>query len=189
MEPGRNYFVLLTTASGLYRYDIHDLVRCTGHLGQAPILEFLSKGSQFSNVTGEKLSEYQVVAAVEKAARELQMGLSCFTVAPCWGSPPYYVLLAEESEVSAPRASSALAARVDALLATGNVEYRSKRNTRRLAPLKVRLVPTGTWQRWQREKLSRTFAAAEQYKHPYLISSFDFADQFPNVVEASDAVA
>ena len=30
LEEGENYFILLTTPSGLYRYDIHDVVRCTG---------------------------------------------------------------------------------------------------------------------------------------------------------------
>ena len=33
---GQNYFIVLTTAGGLYRYNIHDLVRCVGFHGQAP---------------------------------------------------------------------------------------------------------------------------------------------------------
>ena len=113
LEPDQNYYILMTTGAGLYRYDIHDLVRCTGHYGETPVLEFLNKGSQFSSVTGEKLSEYQVVSAVEEATRELKMGLSCFTVAPCWDDPPYYILFAEESEVPPSSDRSALAARVD----------------------------------------------------------------------------
>jgi hypothetical protein len=185
LEPGRSYFILMTTASGLYRYDIHDVVRCTGFFGEAPVLEFLNKGSQFSNVTGEKLSEYQVVSAVHQAGRELQLDLGCFTVAPCWDDPPYYALLAEESEVPSPQAASGLAARVDTLLAHGNVEYRNKRDTRRLAPLAVRLVRSGTWDELQR----RSSGAAEQYKHPYLVPSLDFARQFPDVRAASKAVA
>ena len=64
---GRNYFILLTTAGGLYRYQIHDLVRCVGFHGQAPLIEFLNKGAHFSSLTGEKLSEFQVVAAVDEA--------------------------------------------------------------------------------------------------------------------------
>ena len=27
LQPGGNYFILLTTSAGLYRYDIHDVVR------------------------------------------------------------------------------------------------------------------------------------------------------------------
>ena len=35
---------MLTTAGGLYRYNISDLVRCVGYHGQAPLIEFLNKG-------------------------------------------------------------------------------------------------------------------------------------------------
>ena len=71
---GRNYFILLTTAGGLYRYKIHDLVRCVGFHGQAPVIEFLNKGAHFSSLTGEKLSEHQVIAAVEAAQRQRACG-------------------------------------------------------------------------------------------------------------------
>ncbi len=59
----------MTTAGGLYRYNISDLVRCVGYHGRAPLLEFLNKGAHYSSLTGEKISEHQVVAAVEAAQR------------------------------------------------------------------------------------------------------------------------
>ena len=68
---GRRYFILLTTAGGLYRYQIRDLVRCVGFEGKAPLLDFLNKGSHFSSLTGEKLSEFQVVAAADEVQQEL----------------------------------------------------------------------------------------------------------------------
>src|SRR5262249_12095216 len=58
LEEGGKYFILPTTAFGLYRYHISDLVRVTGFYNRTPLLEFLSKGSHFANLTGEKLSEY-----------------------------------------------------------------------------------------------------------------------------------
>ena len=64
---GRNYFIVLTTAGGLYRYNISDLVRCVGYHGKTPLIEFLNKGAHYSSLTGEKLSEHQVIAAVEAA--------------------------------------------------------------------------------------------------------------------------
>ena len=47
LVPGAHYFVVLTTASGLYRYNIHDLVRCVGFHNRAPVIEFLNKGAAF----------------------------------------------------------------------------------------------------------------------------------------------
>src|SRR5207253_6803395 len=60
---GRHYYILPTTAFGLYRYHIRDVVRVTGFHNRTPLLEFLSKGSLFSSLTGEKLSEYHVTQA------------------------------------------------------------------------------------------------------------------------------
>ena len=42
LDEGKHYYILLTTAAGLYRYHIHDLVRVVGFHGRAPLLEFLA---------------------------------------------------------------------------------------------------------------------------------------------------
>ncbi len=63
LKEGRTYFILPTTSYGLYRYNIYDVVRCTGFYNQTPLVEFLSKGAHFANITGEKLSEYQVTGS------------------------------------------------------------------------------------------------------------------------------
>src|SRR5947208_3192341 len=39
LEEGRNYFILLTTGFGLYRYHIYDLVRCAGFHNRTPLVE------------------------------------------------------------------------------------------------------------------------------------------------------
>ena len=64
LEHRKAYFIIPTTAYGLYRYHISDLVRVTGFYGRTPLVEFLGKGHRFSNMTGEKLSEYHVTKAL-----------------------------------------------------------------------------------------------------------------------------
>lgn len=51
------YRVVVTTAGGLYRYQLHDRVKVTGWLGATPSLEFLGKADHVSDRFGEKLSE------------------------------------------------------------------------------------------------------------------------------------
>ena len=97
---GRNYFIVLTTAGGLYRYNISDLVRCVGFHGQAPLIEFLNKGAHYSSLTGEKLSEHQVIAAVEAAQRAAGVHLRSYLLVPTWDDPPFYSLLVEESDLA-----------------------------------------------------------------------------------------
>ena len=64
-----DYYVIVTTPSGLYRYFINDLVRVRGFLHKTPLLKFMQKGKGVTNITGEKLYESQVLAAV-RAARQ-----------------------------------------------------------------------------------------------------------------------
>src|SRR6185503_13327911 len=134
---------LLTTSGGLYRYDIHDVVRCVGFRGEAPLLEFLNKGKNFSNLTGEKLSEYQIVRAVEKSFGELNLPVDFFAVAPVMEGQPRYVLLVEPKYRCGREAN--LAARVQANLEQLNEEYAAKCASGRILPALVGEVPAGTW--------------------------------------------
>ena len=64
LQEGRDYYVIVTTASGLYRYDMSDIVRVTGFVGATPTLVFVQKGKGITSITGEKLHEGQVINAV-----------------------------------------------------------------------------------------------------------------------------
>jgi len=175
LEVGRNYYILMTTSSGLYRYDIHDLVRCVGFEGTAPVLEFLNKGAHFSNVTGEKLSEFQVVSAVKSSFAELGIPFETFTVAPVFGDPSGYVLLIERD--LSEQKEEQLARKVNDYLARLNCEYAERLASRRLKPLSVRKVPPGTWIRFRDERLASRGGSFEQYKHPCLVNDLAFVDE------------
>ena len=66
LQEGRQYQVIATTASGLYRYRTGDLVRYEGRakLGR-PILEFIGREGLVSDLVGEKLSEPFVERCLE----------------------------------------------------------------------------------------------------------------------------
>src|SRR6202011_4419307 len=99
LKEGGRYFILLTTGFGLYRYNIHDRVRGTGFHNQTPLIEFLSKGAHFANITGEKLSEYQVTQAMADVLRETDLTLGTYSMAPCWDEElPYYGLFVERGD-------------------------------------------------------------------------------------------
>src|SRR5215467_5539859 len=71
VRKNEDYYLIVTTPSGLYRYFINDLVRVRGFLNRIPLFRFLQKGKGVTNITGEKLYETQVLAAVEGAMNEL----------------------------------------------------------------------------------------------------------------------
>ncbi|MBV8381246.1 MAG: GH3 auxin-responsive promoter family protein, partial [Planctomycetaceae bacterium] len=180
LVEGRRYFILPTTAGGLYRYQIHDLVRCVGFEGKAPVLEFLNKGAHFSSLTGEKLSEFQVVAALAEAQRALGIRLASFLLLPAWGDPPAYHLLVEETDLDAaePTLADRLAAKVESELQHLNVEYENRRATLRLGPIRVRRIPVGSWAEFQKRRLAQSGGTVEQYKQPHLIPDLTALDAF-----------
>ncbi len=60
-----------------------------------------------------------------------------------------------------------------------NLEYASKRESRRLGPMRLALLPANTWQQWDRQRLARTGGTLEQYKHPCLINDPQFRASVP----------
>jgi hypothetical protein len=128
------------------------VVRCTGFFRTTPLLEFLHKGAHISNVTGEKISESQVVLAVRRSVEQFQIELKHFTVSPVWGDPPRYQILAEAQDVQSPDAGELLARRVDEALRDINCEYHEKRATGRLDVMQWLPLPEGTWARFTRQR-------------------------------------
>jgi hypothetical protein len=187
VQEGREYFILPTTKFGLYRYNIYDVVRVAGFHNRTPVIEFLNKGANFANLTGEKLSEHHVTRAVQGALAELDLPLSAYSVAPCWDDElPYYGIFVERGDLGEfgemDRAAD-LAAAVDRHLRQGNPEYDCKRESGRLAGLRPFLLPSGAWAEWDRQRLQRSGGTPEQYKHPCLIADPNFRSQAPVLEE------
>jgi hypothetical protein len=174
LEVGKDYYILLTTSGGLYRYDIHDVVRCVGFRGQAPLLEFLNKGKNFSSITGEKLSEHQVVRAVEKSFADLGLPIDFFLLAPVMESRPGYALLLEPKAHQ--HRSAEIARAFQRNLSELNEEYAEKCMSGRLMPAQVREVPAGTWTRMRADKTS-VRGNFEEYKHVYLSQDLSAVDR------------
>jgi hypothetical protein len=177
LQEGRSYYILMTTAYGLYRYHICDVVRCTGFFNRTPLVEFLSKGAHFANITGEKVSEHQVTAAMGQVLRDMNVNLTAYSVAPCWDDEmPYYGLFIERGDLTDRDQGVRLVQALEHCLADLNIEYASKRESLRLGPMRLFLLPDRSWQHWDRQRLARTGGTLEQYKHPCLIADPKFRD-------------
>lgn len=177
---GKSYYILPTTAYGLYRYHISDLVRVTGFYGRTPLVEFLGKGHRFANLTGEKLSEYHVTKAMDAVAKTTDQPISAYSVAPIWDDrQPYYAIFLEEPDAADESRLKKFLAAFDSQLGTENVEYAAKRESGRLGALRATIIPAGTWAKWDRDRLAQTGGSPEQYKHPCLIGDLKFRDTMP----------
>jgi hypothetical protein len=120
-----DYRVAVTTAGGLYRYDMGDLVRCVGRAGKVPRLSFVGRTALVSDMVGEKLEE----AFVARIFADL--GLVAALV-PRSGLVPHYELWLDD----APRQPNGAASAVEARL-RADPQYAYARDLRQLGPLAI----------------------------------------------------
>ncbi len=166
VKVGEKYFLVFSNATGLCRYDIGDLIRIVDFYNETPVIEFLNKGSHISSVTGEKITERQVVEAIEILAKKLGIEIDNFRVQPKWAETPYYILTLEKSIAN--NRQEKIADMFDAILQEINIEYKSKRETQRLGRVKLELVCDGYF----RDEDIKTLASrgrSEQYKRKFLL--------------------
>ena len=149
VKEGQTYYIIPTTAFGLYRYHISDVVRVTGFFNGTPLIEFLSKGAHFANLTGEKLSEYHVTRAIADVLKNLDLSLDTYSMAPCWDDlTPFYGRFVERGEFAELDQAKKLAEALDHRLGDLNIEYAAKRQSRRLGSIRLQFLPGGAWAKW-----------------------------------------
>jgi sterol desaturase/sphingolipid hydroxylase (fatty acid hydroxylase superfamily) len=142
LRKGGDYYIIVTTPSGLYRYFINDLVRVMGFLHKTPLLKFLQKGKGVTNITGEKLYEAQVLAAVGAAMAEAGNNVR-FVMMLADEEDRRYRLYIEPGTGPKPEAGR-LAEVVDRKLQELNVEYQAKRESARLEAPRAAWLAAGT---------------------------------------------
>ncbi len=140
LEVDGLYYVFATTSSGLYRYDINDIVKVTGRVHATPTIEFVQKGRGVTNITGEKVTEYQVLEAVSVLQEKLALNSHFFVVLADEERAQYLLCM----EMDSPTNVESVAKCFDDSLGQLNVEYESKRKSGRLLAVKVVVLPRGT---------------------------------------------
>jgi hypothetical protein len=180
LEVGRRYFVYVTNASGLYRYEMNDIVEVAGHDHQTPLIRFVQKGKGVVSFTGEKLYEVQVITAVDRALAALR-GRYHFIAAVAElvdGTSPRLIFLTEFDEPITDQDGSALVDRIDAALGEENDEYLTKRKSLRYGAPVIRVVRSGEFDRYRRRMVESGQRADGQFKVLRLTSDTSFAAEF-----------
>jgi hypothetical protein len=85
LSPGESYEVIVTTAGGLWRYRLGDVIEVDGFVAATPSLRFVGRGGCVSDLCGEKLAETFVTRAITAACA------SC-------GFEPRFAMLAPDPE-------------------------------------------------------------------------------------------
>jgi len=183
LEVGGVYYVILTNSAGLYRYDINDVIRVTGFHGKTPLVEFLRKGRDVTNITGEKLHVNQVIQALEQAQRDTGATVQHFRAFADSEKSRYAFMIEFAGTTPDEQMLQQLLTKLDTRLSGLNVEYADKRRSERLKAPVMWVMKRG----WFERKASG--ARDVQFKAQLLSATPEDTNEIMCIVEPSDSVA
>jgi hypothetical protein len=144
VELGVNYALILNTNSGLWAYNLGDTVRFVSLSPYRIIVT--GRVTHFISAFGEHVIAEEVEYSLMKAAKEMNIPVSEFTVAPqvsADGELPYHEWFVEFAQ--APTDLNALEAKVDQYMQEKNIYYKDLRIGNVLQQLKISSLPSGSF--------------------------------------------
>ncbi|NLD98419.1 MAG: GH3 auxin-responsive promoter family protein [Fibrobacter sp.] len=178
LEINKCYYILFSNGSGLYRYNINDIIRVTGFYHQFPLFEFVQKGEGITSLTGEKLSEIHVIRAVDEAANAKGIHVEFYTML-CDSVNYIYKLYVEFDDHVNSSQKQAFLTSVDEHLKYVNPEYSTKRDSNRLKPPVLIELKPKSYEFIKSRILADGKSREGQYKvsclrkDPYLLQLYD----------------
>ena len=178
LQQGEQYFIYVTTLAGLYRYEMNDLMEVTGFYGQTPILRFLHKGKGMVSFTGEKLSESQVITAVERGLADRRGAFEFIAaVGEVPDERPRYAFLVEFDDPPGDEEAHRMLRGIEDALCELNMEYAAKRKSLRIDPPVLRRIRSGAFDNYRRREVEKGRKDG-QFKTLRLTMDTAFADEF-----------
>lgn len=156
VDAPRDYYVFVTTTGGLYRYDLNDIVRVLGFHNEAPLIEFQRKGRGMTSITGEKLSDAQVLEAVQSASERAKVPLAHFRALADAEQALYVFQVEPQGKLSDTQGRELLRA-IDESLSKLNIEYAGKRKSQRLEPPALEVMKPGWYEQGKKAQGGRLF--------------------------------
>jgi hypothetical protein len=184
LQDGEQYYILVTTTAGLYRYDIHDIVEVQGFYKGAACIAFVRKGRDMANITGEKLHVNQVIAAANQAAKQTGVTWHRIQTIPDALNKRYDLLLETVDEVAPNEAMlTDFGNAYDTALAEYNIEYPTKRKSGRLMKPRILHMRKGWADRRRKREVSEGGKRDSQYKWCYIALDWDDFDRADVLME------
>ncbi len=156
VQPGESYRILMTNYSGLYRYDIGDVVEVLGFYEQAPLIVFRYRRGGLLSSTTEKTTEFHVTQVMQALQQEFGLPLEDFCVTLSeWDFPAHY-LVNIELVLGCPLSNpQSFLARFDQRLQDLHPSYAAKRPDNYLPPPRLRILVPGSFAILRQRQLER----------------------------------
>ena len=182
LEKGKEYFLIVTTPGGLYKYNIDDIITVVGFFNNTPVIEFVQKGMNAVSLTGEKLYESQVNAAVLMAVEKNSVLIKFFSATIEPTKPGRYVFLVEFDNNPGPGEKKSLLIAIEEGLRKENREYNDLRNEGVLGAPVLKVVKKGDFEKYRQMKIAQGVHDG-QFKAPELTADLNFQKNFEIIEE------
>ncbi|XP_068161131.1 GH3 domain-containing protein isoform X2 [Antennarius striatus] len=175
VEEGQNYELIITNASGLFRYRIGDVVKVVGFHNRCPVVEFQYRRGQMLNVRGEKVSETLFLVALKKAVSQwpgAQLVDYCCAESGIMGdsiggSDPHYQVFIELKGVR--NLTEQQRYKLDVCLQQESSVYKSFRIKGSIGPMRVQLVANGTFGELRKDMMAFSNTSPNTFKTPRVL--------------------
>jgi hypothetical protein len=176
LEEGKRYYLLQTNGSGLYRYDMNDIIEVVEHYNEVPCIKFIQKGEGITSLTGEKLSEIQVIDAVKAVTEEQGMEIE-FYVLYCDFKDYKYKFFVEFAGKTEQKKLENFILSLDNKLKEYNEEWETKRGTGRLDMPEIFILQKDSQTRLKENLVKKGLAREAQFKDLYLTKKMDVYEE------------
>lgn len=133
LVPGQLYCPFVTTFSGLYRYNMNDIVQaCEPRLGKTVTVHMVQKVNGIVTITGEKLYEKKFIDAVNEAQASTNRQLNYYAGYANVDKSRYDLYLEFEDKNVTQEEAEKFGRIIDDNLKKSNIEYKAKRESFRL---------------------------------------------------------
>lgn len=176
VEVGKDYELVVTTQSGLYRYRVGDVLHVTGYYNSAPQFKFVRRKNVLLSIDSDKTDESELQNAIERASILLQPFNTSIVEYTSYADtktiPGHYVIYCEllmKDPTNGP-GNDVLGQCCLAMEEALNSVYRQCRVAdRSIGPLEIRVVKNGTFEELMDYAISRG-ASINQYKVPRCVN-------------------
>lgn len=178
LTEGKEYFIIVTTAGGLYRYNIDDIIKVTGWFNETPLIEFIQKGLSATSLAGEKLYESQLNDAVNRSLEKHGLTIEFFSaIAEARGKRYIFLVEFSERSVLSDEKKKVFLASIEEELLKLNREYDFTRKAQILNAPILKVVRKGDFEKYRAKRILNG-AHEGQFKVAELTQDQDFEKNF-----------
>ncbi|XP_047673321.1 GH3 domain-containing protein isoform X1 [Tachysurus fulvidraco] len=182
VKEGKNYELVVTNASGLFRYRLGDVVKVVTFHNQCPVVEFLYRLSETLNIRGEKVNEALFLAALKKAVTQWPgaklVDYCCAESGilgdSSGGAQPHYQVFLELSGVR--NLTEEQRYKLDMSLQADCAIYKSFRIKGSVGQMRVQLVSKGAFQELKSYMVSFCHTSRDMFQMQRVIRKKEYAD-------------